>query len=344
MDFVSRKSEVQQINHELIAARFNDDVFWCNMCNAQRSSLSTFPSQSLFRVFALLLVTVDDKYVVVEGTNSEQGYIGGAICAERSALVKLRFFDNYRVEKVVIATDNTAPISPGLLCREYMMSCCAPSTSVVMASCCGSIITSCPIGVLFPYPYAYRYKSRNEIDEFAKDFSSKVGGVGSLGELALSVFNRALENVAHDRDDKSHPLKLAAAVIFEDGSIEVAWQLKGLEYGCTMDPISQLIREMEKKRLCGTCHTKSQHESELDERGTSVEHMWTTKPQMVVMTDQYGVCHAPFAQARALLTEHGYGFVGVIVHNIETMRAEVVVAEALAPPPPGGKFLTSEDF
>jgi hypothetical protein len=31
---------------------------------------------------------------------------------------------------------------------------------------------------------------------------------------------------------------MGAAVLLNDGSIETAWQMKGLEYGCTLDAVS----------------------------------------------------------------------------------------------------------
>ena len=61
------------------------------------------------------------------------------------------------------------------------------------------------------------------------------------------------------------------------------------------------------------------------------------------MVDQWGVAHAPFAQARALLVEHGHKSINIMVHN-EQGEADVVTAETLAPPPPGGKYLTHDDF
>ena len=41
--------------------------------------------------------------------------------------------------------------------------------------------------------------------------------------------------------DALFPLKMGAGVLFSDGSIEVTWQYKGLEYGCTLDAVSQVI-------------------------------------------------------------------------------------------------------
>ena len=45
-----------------------------------------------------------------------------SICAERSALLQLRFLPVKTIKKIVIATDAPHEITPGLLCREYFAS------------------------------------------------------------------------------------------------------------------------------------------------------------------------------------------------------------------------------
>ena len=39
------------------------------------------------------------------------------------------------------------------------------------------------------------------------------------------------------------------------------------------------------------------------------------KPLVIALADQFGVCHAPFAPARAYLAEHGHGAVRVLTHD-----------------------------
>jgi hypothetical protein len=71
-------------------------------------------------------------------------------------------------------------------------------------------------------------------------------------------------------------------------------------------------------------------------------------PKMLVMTDQFGVAHAPFAQARSLLTEHGYGELQIIVHSfnddLSAAEAVIVTANDLAPQPEGSRILCGADF
>ena len=54
-------------------------------CNQRRLSL-TRPSQSLFRVYTIFIVDTETGVQIIEGANCEQGFIGGAICAERVTL------------------------------------------------------------------------------------------------------------------------------------------------------------------------------------------------------------------------------------------------------------------
>jgi hypothetical protein len=114
------------------------------------------PRQSSFRVVALLFystrkesekeehiffslpehrqLTYQNRHYVV-GTNDEPCHIGGSICAERAAMVQLRFVRNIeRVTKIVIVTDAPHEITPGLLCREFMSSSplVPPDTPIVL--------------------------------------------------------------------------------------------------------------------------------------------------------------------------------------------------------------------
>ena len=50
----------------------------------------------------------------------------------------------------------------------------------------------------------------------------------------------------------------------------------------------------------------------------------------LAMADQHGVCHAPFAPARAYLAEHGLGHVPVLLHD-ESGALRTVPAEELLP-------------
>jgi hypothetical protein len=108
-----------------------------------------------------------------------------------------------------------------------------------------------------------------------------------------------------DKFNNIHPIKLAAGILFSTGRIETCWQLKALEYGSTLDPVSQLLVIME--RVCNL-------EEEI--------------PQYIICVDQFGTIHAPFAQARSLLCEHGYGDVKVLSQREEGGEVVLVINTA----------------
>jgi len=353
-----------------VTAVMDDAQALARLCNRQRLALYSTPAQSHFRVFAFLVVTCDghEGYKVVEGANMEQGYIGGAICAERAALSRLRFLPNPILVKVVVTTDSADPISPGMLCREYLMSAAAPSTAVVITNATSDNTTTVPLGSLFPFPYVYRYEPRGSVPAFAASFSQRISFDG-WSPRQQHLYDMA--KVAVNGDDKEglHPVRLGAAMLLDNGEIERAWVLKGLEYGCTMCPVSQLLREMEKRRqpqFCLPCNiedVKSATKAAGSEAGSeaaaeggaatatggggaAASVVWSSslpRPECLVMLDQWGIAHAPFASARAILTEYGYGDVQILVHD-EHGAAQVCSAAALTPPPKDGKFMTHDLF
>lgn len=112
-----------------------------NFANAKHHQKKTSPpKQSFFRVVALFfyesyfedLTEKEEEekafskkkkisqYVV--GANSEACHITNSICAERSAISQFTFLPIKRIDHIVIATDSDEPITPGVLCREYMAS------------------------------------------------------------------------------------------------------------------------------------------------------------------------------------------------------------------------------
>jgi cytidine deaminase len=337
---------------------YDDNIALVKMCNERRLSLSSSPTQSDFRVFAFLIISSkpDDQYSIIEGTNAEPGYIGGSICAERSALVKLRFLHTeYSLVKVVVVTDSVNSVSPGVLCREYMMSVCVDfnNTSIVMGNCSNSIITECSLGFLFPYPYVYRYQVRRNVVAFAKSFSESMQRPEE-GSISKNLYDVALSCCSKDRSKNIHPIQFAAAVLFEDGSMEMAWILKGLEYGCSSDPVTQLVREMDLRystKAAEIGDSSSSSSSSEESTAVSTDSIVASRgrlpapsaPQMLVMVDQFGVAHAPFASARALLIEHGFGGVQVMIHD-QSGAFVHVLAKHLAPNPVDGPVLTHDDF
>eukprot|EP01035_Chromulina_nebulosa_P019885 gene19885-25840_t len=282
----------------------------------KRNQLHSAPTQSNFCVFCLLVIkTIDNKIDIIEGTNGEQGYIGGAICAERAALLQLRLLKNPTILKVVVTTDSNNPISPGMLCREYLMSSAEPDTLVIMGNNSGDNINTSTLAELYPFPYVYRHIIRQNIMTFANDYSTKIEFLSEhSNEIIGSLHKKTLDCIRYDKFDILHPVRFSAGVFFSNGDISVAWQLKGLEFGCTLDPITQLLREIEYRNI-------SNSDDIIFE---------CNKPVYLLMIDQFGVAHAPFAQARALLSEHGYGDIITIVHDEDGKLHNVKISD-LAP-------------
>lgn len=309
----------------------NDNSHLVNLCNVKRLELHSSPTQSNFRVYCLLIVKLKDlSHVIIEGTNCEQGYIGGAICAERAALTKLRMMDHPSIIKIVVTTDSANAISPGVLCREFLMSSAEPSVPVIMGNSDSSKISECTLGYLYPFPYVHRYITRTNLLEAAESFTRKLIDTQKILSENLDIrrlYQAASECNKNDKNDRLHPVRFSSAVMFGDGSVECAWQLKGLEYGCTLDPVSQLIREMERRRIYVS-------DAEVDGQMTA---------KYLLMVDQFGVCHAPFAQARALLTEHGYDLVKILVHDSDGVL-HVIDARSLVPHIDEATILSHADF
>jgi hypothetical protein len=138
-----------------------------------------------------------------------------------------------------------------------------------------------------------------------------------------------------------HPIQYGAAVLFSDGTVATAHQKKGLEYGCTLDAVSQLTHVIELK--CHPSNTSNPVEPRNNEDNI--------RPIRLVQSDQYGIAHAPFAKSRAFLSEYGYGDCCILLHRsppdlyiIENGKADrdrkaeleliEVTVDELAPNPP----------
>lgn len=315
----------------------HDDNEIVKFANINRNKLFGYPSQSQFRVYALLVILKsDNSYEVIQGANAEQGYIGGAICAERAALCQLRFYDNPHICKVVVVTDSLQPLSPGALCREFLISHVELDCPIIMGNDSGDKISKCTMKDLWPYPYIYRKQKRTDLLKYMEDNSLKFKDISSLNnDSANKLYLEAVAANSKDILDKIHPIRFSGAVLFEDGMICTSWQLKGLEYGCTLDPISQLLRDMERRKYCIPCNNSNVE--------ITNQYIFFSKPVMIVMIDQFGITHAPFAQARSLLSEHGYEDIQVLVHD-NAGEIQLCTIGSLLPQPPNTSLLSHDDF
>jgi cytidine deaminase len=304
------------------------------LAHENRLKVARLPAQSLFRVYALMICedVSTGALCAVEGHNHESGYIGGSICAERSAIGSAAFRNLTRplIRHVVISTDSTECIAPGCLCREYMSSFSNANTQVTMISEDMSKVVTCPLSQLYSAPYAYGKLDRLNIEPFARALAARVSvasasagdsdcvGAGALvddGHPSFTELCAAAKAAALtlDSDAQSganlHPVCFGAALECSDGRRFVAGMLKGVEYGCTLDPVTALLAQVVQHRAA--CPG--------------------VRLVALVMMDQFGIAHAPFAQARALLSEHGCGSAAVAYHEPDG-RLGHTTAAALIPP------------
>lgn len=216
-------------------------------------------------------------------------------------------------------------------------------TDVVLGNCLGQKINVCKLGELYPSPYVYRYLKRDQVMEYAQEYASSSGSIGecSCNAEIHEVHRRALEVIRFDDATTLHPLQFAAGVLYENGDIEVSWMLKALEYGNTLDPVSQLVVGMERRRVETVLEATSDQENQSASALGRERHF----PKIILMTDQFGVCHAPFAMARSILSEHNYGNAQVVVSHDSDKGYLTRLASDLAPPSPAGDLpLSRDDF
>lgn len=167
--------------------------------------------------------------ILIHGTNGEQGYIGGAICAERAALLQLGHHKDPKIKKVIVTTDSESPIAPGVLCREYLLSHASPDTVVVMANGESTRVSRATLQELYPCQYIYRYQRRKDVLCYATDFASNTSPVtNDVYPGAEELFRRTLAVIPFDGHTSLHPLQLAAGVLYSNGDVEVTWMLKAL--------------------------------------------------------------------------------------------------------------------
>ncbi|CAJ1415503.1 unnamed protein product [Effrenium voratum] len=274
------------------------------------------PGQSKFRVSAVLRFTRPDGSTdTIEAVNAEphDANIRGAICAERAALCAFQKAEagaGSKITRVVCATDSKDPIFPGPLCREFLTAVCDPSVEIVATGAGGSgtpaPVAVAALGELLPLPSLYRKCGQEAAGTQAQRLSLKAE-VPQEEEMK-KAYQEALQ-LAQKQEAQTvvYPLVFAAAVCFEDGTVATASELKGIEYGCTVDAVSLLMPELIRARAKQLA------------------------AKVVVQVDNHGLAHAPFAGARSLLVEHGFGHVLMAAHGDEGQWLKPISAKESLP-------------
>mmetsp|Transcript_12364 Transcript_12364/g.22441 ORF Transcript_12364/g.22441 Transcript_12364/m.22441 type:complete len:454 (-) Transcript_12364:136-1497(-) len=195
---------------------------------------------------------------------------------------------------------------------------------------------------MYPHPSPYVRLNSLEANEFGKHFATFAGDLCvEIGHEApqnskkivttnnvlvgkhnvkdnihdQGIGTKELLKMATDESSKDsrldlHPIQYGAAVLFSDGTVATAHQKKGLEYGCTLDAVSQLAHVIELK-----CHASKSNNLDVDDPIEPRKNEDTVRPVWLVQSDQYGIAHAPFAKSRAFLSEYGYGDCRILLHR-----------------------------
>mmetsp|Transcript_84894 Transcript_84894/g.164637 ORF Transcript_84894/g.164637 Transcript_84894/m.164637 type:complete len:362 (+) Transcript_84894:56-1141(+) len=312
-----RQSSPRTHSFRLASAPICAEDDWFAIAQSELRKRSRRPSQSNFRVTAVVLFWHHNELFYVVGHNDESCCLTNSCCAERAAFLQLgnlnATYDSSSavatcVQAVYIVSDAPGPITPGVLCREFMLS--SPftchDTKVAMEGAVGpSSRMSCALGDFFPYASPYTKLDSTGQVECGKRLSSNRDqsrisvempaqheeNVALLSDQLLErVRLLAKEATQGDHRDDLHPISFGAACIFADGSSASAHQKKALEYGCSLDAICQLAPLIDRQKE-------------------------TSPPMLLCMADQFGVCHAPFSTGRSYLVEHGWGECFVLVQN-----------------------------
>ncbi|KAG6621430.1 Phosphatidylinositol class b [Phytophthora cinnamomi] len=315
-----------------------EDEHFLSLLEARRDKHFTrSPLLSNFRVLALFSYEAldgqtADKFVV--GANAECANIGGATCAERAAMAQLQLLPVKRVRAIYIVSDSPQCLTPGTLCREFLLSSplvTAETPFVSRAKNCRPCVTT--LKELYPFPSLYDRLPRAQVLPFARAFCSQFAAIAESklqpqeGEEAVTpfvktqlsrmtpdeqdVYLKALDATEKDARDDLFPLRYAAGTKFSDGDVRVTWQHKTLEYGSSLDAISKLIPFVEDKQ----------------------QHNKQVKPEFLMQVDQFGILHAPFARARAYFFEFGFLDVPVLVHDAAGELHRVPIGTLVAESP-----------
>ncbi|KAJ0394222.1 hypothetical protein P43SY_001037 [Pythium insidiosum] len=289
-----------------------EDERYLAIAEEHRDNVMKIPMLSSFRVVALFAYEdLDGNHKHIIGGNCECANIGAALCAERSAICQMQFLPVKHVRKVYIVSDAEVCLTPGTLCREFLSSSpfFTPQTPFISrATKCKPCVTT--LQELFPFPSVYSHVRRPDVLTFGHAFCAKAVGSNetpnnddvtpfmqaqtkSMTSLEQEAYLAAVRATEKDHRDDLFPLRYAAAVVFSNGSVRVAWQHKTLEYGSSLDAISKLITFIEDEMT----------------KDASV------RPTLIVQVDQFGILHAPSARARAYLYEYNFNDVELLVHD-----------------------------
>ena len=256
------------------------------------------------------------------GTNTESAWLGGSICAERSALTQLRQLPYGQVLSVYLVSQLSTPLAPGLMCREMLLQFVPLDTRIVMAARrVGSgvqVVKALTMRQLYPHPPLHLHVSSPHLIAYSQQLASKRSDP-ALSSLPPAIKLHVLKLLSSDSlslptsgSASSHyPLRFRASVfaLSDDGSCASSVSSGSScvdEWSHSLDPLTACLQ------LLPTLQAQPAPSSLL-----------------FVQYDQHGVLHAPFAAARAHLTQRGYGSAWCVFHDWRGEAAEAAEGSEL---------------
>jgi len=183
---------------------------------------------------------------------------------------------------------------------------------------------------LYPHPPIYHGVGRSFLHGMASNFADRMSAVndredgdlaaclgGRVGLKQTTALYRAVLSLAKTphSSDANHPLHLAAGVLFSSGEMVTERQFPALEYGCTVDAVTRLSAAMGGR--------------------VDSDHSKKDQPLLLLIVDQFGICHSPAAEPRSWLTEFAGGQIRaglvILVHEGSTGKLLAVNPLTLAP-------------
>ena len=208
---------------------------------------------------------------------------------------------DYDVKAIYLVSDMLeTPITPGLLCREYLCEACPRlDVGILIATRDLKKKRWTKLRDLWPCPSLYTHLNAREIHSktVLKDRSKMV-----VPKSYQKLHKILSDLVARKRDDDGlHPIQYVAGIELKNGTIIVEPTRKGLEYGTSLDDVSAMLPAILSS---------------------------ASRPLRGLRLDHFGVCHAPCAVARArLFEEPKCDALQFLVHVVSDKKNDIILQE-----------------
>lgn len=322
-----------------------------------------------------MVVYIDQKGQerYLTGVNSETCVLPSAICAERTALLQLRLSPHgyRRISTIYITATAPGPISPGMLCREFMQEYTVPSTRIflfspsftadsienIVPSTVGTLeydsqtgtyeipkdkwVCIAGIGKLYPYPPLYHKVARDNLVTFGNNYSVTMKPFNhTFAEQCLNQSIHLNESVTIDRSKLIELLvnlyKTVRTVAAESTPADQLYPIHRAAGIIFSD--GSIIHCREQKCLEYGCTRDaivglSHLVTMHTSTTTNYRNQRIVQPLVLIQTDQFGICTAPAAAPRAWLHEYGYDTLVIPIHTVQNDLIITTIA-ALSPASP----------